>query len=222
MNNIAKAILAVMKDVKGIDKTMTVGSGSNSYKGVPDQEVKKIIGESMQRNGLTILPTGVEAKTQVDRWSELDSYSKVPGATKQKQSVFTEVNTKYLLLHESGESIELSGYGHGVDSQDKGAGKATTYALKYTLLYTFLVPTGKIDDSDNDHSDNKEVPQSKQAPTPVAKQPTKQELKPSHPKWNDAIKALSEEKTTIEKIQKAYSLSEENKQLLLNEILVNN
>jgi hypothetical protein len=199
---------------------MTVGSGSNSYKGVPDQEVKKIIGESMQRNGLTILPIGIEAKTQVDRWSEIDTYAKVSGATKQKQSVFTEVNTKYLLLHESGESIELSGYGHGVDSQDKGAGKATTYALKYTLLYTFLVPTGKIDDSDNDHSDNKEVPQNKQAPPTVVKHPIKQELNPAHPKWQDAIKALIGEKTTIEKIQKSYSLSEANKQLLLNEILL--
>ena len=49
---------------------------------------------------------------------------------KSKQSVFTDAHTKYLLLHTSGESIELSGYGQGVDTQDKGAGKATTYALK--------------------------------------------------------------------------------------------
>jgi len=57
-------------------------------------------------------------------------------------------------MHESGESKEISGYGHGVDPQDKGAGKATTYALKYALLYTFLVPTGSIDDADKTHSDN--------------------------------------------------------------------
>jgi hypothetical protein len=41
---------------------------------------------------------------------------------------------------------------YGVDSQDKGAGKATTYALKYALLYSFLVPTGDIDDTDIVHS----------------------------------------------------------------------
>lgn len=154
--NLTKAIIAVMKMVKGIDKTMTVGTGQNSYKGVPDQEVKKVIGEAMEKNGLCIIPTSVEAKTKVDRWEENTQYG-----NKQKQSVFTEVTTKYLLMHESGESKELAGYGHGVDTQDKGAGKATTYALKYVLLYTFLVPTGKIDDSDNDHSDNKEVPNSK-------------------------------------------------------------
>lgn len=153
MKEIAKAIIKVMQEVKGIEKSMTVGSGNNSYKGVADQEVKQIIGDAMAKNGLCILPISTDAKTQIDRWDEIDQYSKVAGATKSKQSVFTEVKTKYLLIHESGESIELSGYGHGIDSQDKGAGKATTYALKYTLLYTFLVPTGKIDDTDNHHSD---------------------------------------------------------------------
>lgn len=158
MENLAKAVLAVMKEVKGIDKTMTVGNGSMSYKGVPDQEVKKVLGESMAKNGLCVLPIGIEEITQIDRWEEIDQYSKeTPKATKQKQSIFTKVTTKYLLLHESGESQVLVGYGHGIDSQDKGAGKATTYALKYAMLYTFFVPTGKIDDSDNEHSDQKEI-----------------------------------------------------------------
>lgn len=138
-----------MEEVKGIDKSMTVGSGSYSYKGVSDQVVKEILQPAMIRNGLSILPTNVEAKVTTDRW--------VDGG-KQKQSTFTEVTTKYLLLHTSGESIELAGYGHGVDNQDKGAGKATTYALKYALLYMFLIPTGKIDDADTIHSDEVDVP----------------------------------------------------------------
>ena len=36
MENLAKAVLAVMTEVKGIDTTMTVGNGSISYKGVTD------------------------------------------------------------------------------------------------------------------------------------------------------------------------------------------
>jgi hypothetical protein len=155
--NISKAIVAVMNEVKGIEKSMTVGSGTMSYKGVPDKEVKKIVGDSMAKNGLSILPIGVTPLTKVERWEE--TYN---GQVKQKQSVFTEVTTDYLLIHTSGEYIQLSGYGHGVDTQDKGAGKATTYALKYTLLYAFLVPTGKIDDADMIHSDSNEVPQKKQ------------------------------------------------------------
>ena len=153
MKELSKAILNVMEEVKGIDKSITVGSGKSSYKGVPDQEVKKIIGDAMQKNGLSLLPISVEPLTKVERWEEQTQYGK-----NTKQSVFTEVKTKYLLLHSSGESIELAGYGHGVDPQDKGAGKATTYALKYTLLYSFLVPTCKIDDTDTIHSDSIELP----------------------------------------------------------------
>jgi len=193
MKNIAKAIQAVMAEVKGIEKSMTIGSGNSAYKGVPDQEVKKIIGESMVKNGLCILPIGIEPKTQIDRWEEeaYDNFQK-KNVIKQKQSVFTEVTTKYLLLHDSGESIELMGYGHGIDSQDKGAGKATTYALKYSLLYTFLVPTGKIDDADNTHSDTLPVP---------VKESVKQETQPK-------IDLLALEKTALESLNKCKTLAE--------------
>jgi bacterioferritin-associated ferredoxin len=157
MKQIAQAIQNVMNDIKGIEKNLNVGSGQMSYKGVSDKDVKQIVGEAMHRHGLCIIPTGVEAQTHIDRWEETSQYG-----NKMKQSILTEVKTKYLLLHLSGESIELQGYGHGVDSQDKSAGKATTYALKYALLYVFMIPTGKIDDADNTHSD--EVQPRKAAP----------------------------------------------------------
>jgi len=157
MKQLVNAILKVMEEVKGIDKSMTVGSGQYSYKGVSDQQVKQVIGSAMEKSGLVIIPTDIEAETTVNQWNE--TYN---GNEKRKQSILTEVKTKYLLIHESGESIELSGYGHGIDSQDKSAGKSTTYALKYCLLYLFLVPTGKIDDADVQHSNNILVPKAKQ------------------------------------------------------------
>lgn len=188
--NLAKAVIAVMASVKGIDKTMTIGEGKNSYKGVSDQEVKKVIGDAMVKNGLCILPIDTTSKIQIDRW-EGPGYN--GGVPVQKQSVFTEVLTKYLLLHESGESIELSGYGHGIDTQDKGAGKATTYALKYALLYTFMIPTGKIDDADTTHSDIIE--------TPIKQQASSQELEKRD--YNTAISKLNICKNLSE-LQVAY------------------
>jgi hypothetical protein len=218
MKNLAIAILNVMKDVKGIDKSMTVGTGNSSYKGVPDQEVKKIIGESMAKNGLTILPIGIEPTTKIERWEEETFYNGKSNGLKTKQSVFTEVKTKYLLLHESGESMELQGYGHGVDSQDKGAGKATTYALKYTLLYTFLVPTGKIDDSDNDHSDNKEVPKTQPPVISKTQPPVKKlpEMKTGTVAFDSAKLKLSTGEITMEDVQAKFTVSTEIKNLLLN------
>lgn len=162
MKEISKAILKVMEEINGVTKSMIVGSGTNSYKGVSDKDVKEKLRESMIKNGLSILPTGISSKIQMDRWEEVDSYSKeTPKAMKTKQSIFTEVETKYLLLHTSGESIELYWYGQGVDTQDKGAGKATTYALKNTLLNMFLIPTWV--DTDNTHSDEYDVPKAKPA-----------------------------------------------------------
>ena len=151
---IAKAIIAVMQAVKGMEKNSKVGDGNHSYNGTKDQDVKEVFNEALAKNGLCIMPIDLEEQTQVDRWE--DAYKK------QKQSIFTKVKIKYLLLHDSGESIELVGYGHGIDTQDKGAGKATTYALKNCLLYTFLTPVGKIDDAETTHSNDLPIIQTKE------------------------------------------------------------
>lgn len=153
MKAIAEAIQKVMEEINGVAKNMTVGSGANTYKWVADKDVKQAIRESMIKNWLSILPIWGTPKIQIDRWEEMDNYTK---AMKTKQSCFTEIETRYLLLHTSWESIEVYGYGQWVDTQDKGAGKATTYALKNTLLNMFLIPTGV--DTDNTHSDDIPVP----------------------------------------------------------------
>lgn len=146
-----------MTEINGVEKSMDVWTGNNSYKWVSDKDVKILMREAMIKQWLSILPISVTPKFQVDRWEEVDQYSKsTPKDMKSKQSIFTEVTTRYLLLHTSGESIELAWYGHWVDTQDKWAGKATTYALKNTLLNMFLVPTGV--DTDDTHSDELPTP----------------------------------------------------------------
>jgi len=179
VDTIFTSIAKVMDEVKGIDKAMEIGKGSNSYKGVADKDVKKIIGNAMYKNGLICYPTSIEPLANIERWEEVDQWSKsTPKATKVKQSVFTEVKCGYKIVHvNSAESIDIVGYGHGVDSQDKSAGKATTYALKNALLYLFLVPTGAIDDTDNTHSNDVPTPQPKQAPQPKQTKPKIKDMK---------------------------------------------
>lgn len=229
--NLAKAIIGVMNDVKNIEKSMTVGSGGSAYKGVSDKDVKNIVGNAMAKHGLCIMPIDVQENTQIDRWEEVDSYSNTtPKAMKTKQSIFTRVTTKYLLLHESGESTTLSGYGHGTDSQDKSAGKATTYALKNTLLYTFMIPTGEIDDADKTHSDDIPVPQvtkkteSQKVATPVKTQvvtpstPTVHpELLPGTPEWKTCVDGIAEGIATVTQIRKKRILSVDNEKLITKE-----
>lgn len=170
-----------MKEIDNIEKSMTVGKGENSYKGVSDKDVKLALGRAMAKHGLCIMPISVNANMRIDRWEEEDAWSKtIPKAMKTKQSVFVDATCEYLLMHESGESQVIAGYGNGVDTQDKAAGKATTYSLKNALLYTFMVPTGEIDDADKTHSDDHPVPQNKVVtPAPVIDYKTQLEAAPS-------------------------------------------
>lgn len=152
IKSLVEAVVKTISDIPNIDKNMQVGEGKYSYNGVSDKDVKDVVGKKMAENGLCILPIEINATENVERYKEYD---------KQKQSTMCIANTKYLLSHTSGEWIILAGYGHGVDSQDKAAGKATTYAMKYTMLYTFAVATGRIDDPDATHSNDLPVIQAK-------------------------------------------------------------
>jgi len=157
--NIYTAMVNVMHEVKNIDKSLTVGDGKASYKGVADKDVKQVIGQSMAKNNLVCFPISIEPTVKIERWNETQTYNGQQ-YEKVKQSVFTEVLAKFKIVHAlTGDSIEIVGYGHGIDTQDKSAGKATTYALKNALLYSFLVPTGAIDDTDKTHSNDIEAPQ---------------------------------------------------------------
>ena len=170
MKQLAKAILSVMKEVKGMEKNSRVGKGGSAYNGTKDQDVKEVFNEALSKNGLCIMPIDIQETTQIDRWEGVDPWSKsTPKDNKMYQSVFTKATVKYLLLHESGESQELVGYGHGVDPQDKGAGKATTYALKNLLLYTFMTPVGKIEDPDSTHSNDIKVPETRNVSSDIVK-----------------------------------------------------
>lgn len=194
--NLHEAVINVMKSVKNIDKSMTVGEGKNSYKGVADKDVKYIIGQSMAENRLTCLPIDIFEDVKIDRWTEETQYG-----IKQKQSVFTKVKVTYRLTFSvTGEYIDICGYGHGVDSQDKSAGKAMTYALKNALLYSFLVPTGAIDDTDNTHSNNIEVP---------VKKPSI-----SDERFQKAINAIVKGEASIKDLENNFTLTELQKQSL--------
>jgi hypothetical protein len=208
-SHLHRAMVEVMKTVKNIDKSMTIGEGKMSYKGIADKDVKFVLGTAMAENRITCVPVDYDVKTRVDRWEENAEWNgKI--TVKQKQSVFTEVNAKYLITHvDSGESQIIVGYGHGIDSQDKSAGKATTYALKNALLYSFLVPTGAIDDTDNTHFDSIETPQPQRKPVETKKVAINKE------RFENAIKQITEGNYTAEALRMTFKLTKEQEAELL-------
>jgi len=144
--------------------------------------------KSVIENGLVFVPIKVEPKTTINRWQE-PGYNGV--GVQSKQSVFTEVVTTFRIYHESGEYIEVQGYGQGVDPQDKGAGKAMTYAMKYMLMYNFFLISGNIDDADKTHSKDIQPPPptSPQTPPTPTPQPTPQQIQLSETDYEKALKS---------------------------------
>jgi hypothetical protein len=210
MKELITAVNSVMKEVKGMEKNSRVGGNSkNAYNGTKDQDVKEVFNDALSKHGLAMIPFDIEESTQVDRWEGVDPWSKsTPKDTKMFQSVFTKVVVKYNLYHVSGQSIVVCGYGHGVDPQDKGAGKATTYAMKNALLYTFLTPVGKIDDTETTHSNEIQTPQAK----------AKQVLTANHPKYNECIKYLKGA-GSMTKLKEGYEISKDVEEKLMAIVL---
>ena len=152
MKSISKALIKVQQTVQNLEKNSRVGRGFNAYDGTKMFDVMQAFNSAMSDNGLNILTIDVQDDIRIERWED---------SGRIRQQIFCSVKTKYLLLHTSGETLELCGYGHGIDSQDKASSKALTYALKNTLINTFLTPVGKIEDTDSTHSDDIPVPQPK-------------------------------------------------------------
>lgn len=66
-----------------------------------------------------------------------------------RQGEITEVTTLHTFVDaETGEKLEVKGYGQGKDSTDKGGPKAITSSVKYAITKNFLIPTG--DDPEKD------------------------------------------------------------------------
>lgn len=134
-----KKILEVMKDIKYLQKDDNVSTGgSGSYKAISEEKVTETVRESLIKNGLIILPIEQEHKRD-------DTILENNG--KQTVSRLTTVNVKYKIVDtDTGEFEILASSGTGVDTQDKGVGKAMTYSYKYMMLRTFAIPTGEDPD----------------------------------------------------------------------------
>lgn len=141
--NLFQKIQAVSNEIKGIEKDMTVGNGSYQYKAVSDVQVTLKVKEAETKHGIISIPIK----------QELISSEVIKTLKKNNEEGLTFVeNIKMTLLivdlDDPTQKIEIESFGKGVDSSDKGFGKASTYARKYALLNAYKIATGEDPDSD--------------------------------------------------------------------------
>jgi hypothetical protein len=142
----------VMKDVQYLQKDDNVSTGgTGSYKAISEEKVTETVRASLIKHGLIILPVEQEHKRDDTPVRTEKTYQ---GKTEIKETIsrLSTVNTRYKIIDiETGEAEFVVSSGTGVDTQDKGVGKAMTYSYKYLLLRSFAIPTG--DDPDKISSD---------------------------------------------------------------------
>lgn len=61
-----------------------------------------------------------------------------------------KLTVRFESIHNRDDFIDVDGLGYGIDPQDKGPGKAISYAVKYALLKAFGLETGDDPDYDQD------------------------------------------------------------------------
>ena len=140
-----------MKNIEYLAKDDKVEFGTTKYKAISEEKVTTAVREQLVKQGIVILPIKQESENK-----ELIR-------TEKSVNMLSSVHTRYRIqnIDDINDYIEVESNGTGVDTQDKGVGKAMTYAYKYMLLRTFAIPTGedpdKISSAETDNKMQKEI-----------------------------------------------------------------
>lgn len=149
--NIYQKINEVMKNIEYLAKDGKVEFGTTKYKAISEEKVTTAVREQLVKQGIVIIPI------------QQESENKELTRTEKSVNMLTSVHTRYRIqnVDDVNDFIEVESNGTGVDTQDKGVGKAMTYAYKYMLLRTFAIPTGedpdKISSAETDAKIKKEI-----------------------------------------------------------------
>lgn len=139
--NLYQKIQDVSNEIKNIEKNMTVGKGNYSYKAVQDIDVTLEVKEAESKHGLVSIPIKQELIK-----SEIVKVVKDGGGESINYVDIVKMTLRIINLDKTEEFIDIESFGRGLDTGDKGFGKASTYARKYALLNAYKIATGEDPD----------------------------------------------------------------------------
>ena len=182
--NIFEKMAAITAELQTVAKNLTVGTGNAKYKAVSERDILDAVKPIEAKHGVYSYPASREVLESNLLESE-DTYTDHNGNTsvKQKTTFMTRIKTVYRFVNveKPDDFIETTTFAEGIDSQDKGSGKAMTYADKYALMKAYKISTGE--DPDQDPSEDKNYkkkgnggkPKNEEKPKPQPKQKTPRE-----------------------------------------------
>lgn len=151
--NIYKKMAEITAELQTVAKNMTVGTGNNKYKAVSERDILDAVKPIEEKHGVYSYPVSREV-LESNMLENEKSYTDPKGNTTVTKSTtfMTRIKTVYRFVNIENpeEYIETTTFAEGIDSQDKGSGKAMTYADKYALMKAYKISTG--DDPDQTES----------------------------------------------------------------------
>lgn len=148
--NLWEKVANISAEIGSLQKDDEVGTGKSGYKAISIEKVVKAVGEKMNKYGVVIYPVS-QSYTRTDEKVVGIDYKTKEKVDKVNRISDVDVTYEVINIHNPIEKITTVASGTGVDPQDKGVGKAQTYAYKNMLLKLFAIATG--DDTDKIHSD---------------------------------------------------------------------
>ena len=139
--NIHQRINAVMADISYIQKGDKMVN--NQYRFISHDQVSAALHPLLVKHGINIVPTIVEHSIEWREYKDKYDNTKFRG--------FTEVtaDVAFQNIDVLAETVISRQVGYGIDEQDKGIGKAVSYACKYAMLKVFCLETGDDPEQDN-------------------------------------------------------------------------
>lgn len=146
--NIFQRMAAISVEMSTVGKNLTVGEGRNKYKAVSERDIIDTVKPLEAKYGVYSYPSS----RRVLESNLLESEITYDGRTTKKTTFMTRIETTYRFVNvdKPEEFIEIVSFAEGIDPQDKGSGKAMTYADKYALMKAYKISTG--DDPDQEAS----------------------------------------------------------------------
>ena len=144
--NIYEKMSAITAELRTVAKNLEVKAGGGSYKAVSERDILDAVKPREEKYGISSYPCDREILES----ATLESEQNYKGNITIKTTFFTRIKTTYMFINTENpdERFTTVTFAEGIDPQDKGSGKAMTYADKYALMKAYKISTGEDPDQE--------------------------------------------------------------------------
>jgi hypothetical protein len=171
--NIHQRLNSAMAEVNYIKKDKKITMGGGGFKVTGHDAVTKLIHPLLVKHGISLIPS-------------------VEDMTQEGNRTVVKMNFDWVNIDDPMDFFQNKCYAYGIDNQDKGPGKAISYAQRYIVLKTLHLETGEkdIEEHDTDFKETKEVKVVQTPNAPISNNHPEYDKKLSEPITGDLKKDI--------------------------------